>query len=270
MFEAKEPYWIVKQLSSRLGKGRLLRFNTVEERIDNDLREVHLSVSTVKESGGLFVVENPEASGVTDLQFPTPSTKIELFSQENADKGVPPLPDFQFSSLPPKGFARLLNGRSPVHSGVSTNNPWLLHEVEENELWLNDRVAAIVKIQNGDRLFLENHDGIRSVSPVKIKVTPGIRVDCVFLAHGFGSNSPFLQLAFNRGIDDGSLMTRSSPDPTTGVRGIRGNFVRFIKEGKALDLPQLDTPPEELRQNSRWWLDSFGSFEKGNLRGEYV
>jgi len=268
MFEAKEPYWIVKQLSSRLGKGRGTRFDNVTERLDHDLRKWHLSAVRIRENGGLVIMP-PRAAGSSELQFSTASGKIELVTDNDPKKAAKP-EVFSFSALPPKGFSRLINGRSPVHSSSTANNPWLLHEVKENELWLNDQVAARMGIKNGEGLFLENQDGIRSISAVKIKVTPGIRVDCLFLAHGFGSTSPFLSLAFNRGINDGALMTRTSPDPLTAVRGIRGNFVRFIKNGRSLDIPQLDAPPAELRQNSRWWLDAYGSYERGGKRGRYV
>ena len=76
--------------------------------------------------------------------------------------------------------------------------------------------------------------------------------------------------AFGFGVSDSSLVTRSVPDPVSGVRGIRGNFVRFVKNGKPLLIPDLDNPPEILKQYQKWWLDSFGSFERGSLRNRYV
>ena len=173
--------------------------------------------------------------------------------------------------LPPLGYTRLISGRSPVHSGGATVNvSWLKEECPEPELWLNQAVAAKLNIRSGEYLFMENQDGIRSVNPIRIKVTPGIRVDTVYLPHGFGCRSPFMTQAFNVGIADASLLTRSVPDPLSGVRGIRVNFVRFIRDGQPLPIPALDDPPEILKQYQKWWLNSFGSYERGSQRKHYV
>jgi thiosulfate reductase/polysulfide reductase chain A len=109
------------------------------------------------------------------------------------------------------------------------NNPWLNHEMAENELWVHDSSAAAFGLRNGERVFLENQDGIRSSKPVKVKVTPGIRPDCSYLVHGYGCRSMHLKEGFDRGVSDTSLMTRSSKDPLSGVRGMRVNFVRLVK-----------------------------------------
>ncbi len=268
--DSKEPYWIVKQLSSRLGRGHKFHYTTIKDRLDHELKEVQLSVNQIRNNNGLVTYNSQESSLKSEPFFRTSSGKIELFSESLQEKAGASLPDFIMVSLPPKGFSRLLNGRSPVHSGTSSNNPWLNHETEENELWLNNKVAKKISIKNGDRLFLENQDGIRSTKPIKIKVTPGIRVDCVFMTHGFGNKSPLLKNAFNRGVGDEALMTRTNPDMISGARGIRVNFVRFIKNGKPIDIPELDKPPLFLKENNRWWFDSFGSFEKGDLRDKYV
>ncbi|MCK5228832.1 MAG: hypothetical protein KAR13_01110, partial [Desulfobulbaceae bacterium] len=74
--------------------------------------------------------------------FSTPSGRIEFFPRTLEANGLSPLPDFTPVHLPPPGYARLIYGRSPVHTLTSTmNNKWLNHEINENELWLNDTVA---------------------------------------------------------------------------------------------------------------------------------
>ena len=274
-YEAKDPYWIVKQLSSRLGKGKGFQFKNVIERLGNELMALDLSVDDLFKMGGVAVFpakpfrtptvekslaepwqsllpeyEIPPAMDFTKplkTIFPTPSGRIEFFSRTLEANGLPPLPDFTPVHLPPPGYARLIYGRSPVHTLTSTmNNKWLNHEINENELWLNDTVAGRMRIMDGDELFLENQDGLRSIQPVKIKVTPGIRVDCVYMAHGFGSRSPHLNTGFLKGVSDAFIITRSGLDPISGCRGTRINFVRFVKKGKTLDIPMLDYPPTEL------------------------
>ena len=305
-YEAKDPYWIVKQLSSRLGKGKGFQFNNVLERLETELAGMELSVNKLFKMGGVatfpaepfktptdeqpvdtwqpltavldaimpqetprLMEETPSSSlfgkaqeenGISPIMdftepskniFPTPSGKIEFFSRTLEANGIAPLPKFTPVHLPPPGYARLIYGRSPVHTLTSTmNNRWLNHEIDENEMWLNDRVAGRMRIMDGDELFLENQDGFRSIQPVKIKVTPGIRVDCVYMAHGFGSRSPHLNTGFLKGVSDAFIMTRSGLDPVSGCRGMRINFVRFVKKGKTLDIPMLDHPPAALYNRS--------------------
>ncbi len=266
-FESKDPYWIVKQISSRLGKGKNFNFNSIHERIEKELMELAVSKYEVQQIGFAKVQKKSNPLNFLSTQPP----KIDMSQVKLKNREDIPLPAFEPTVLPPVGFTRLLMGRIPVHSTSSTtNNPWLMHEVNENVLWLNDKVARKMNINNNDTLYLENQDGIRSVKPVKIKVTPGIRVDCVYLAHGFGCRSPFLSTAFNQGVSDASLLTRTAPDKISGVRGMRVNFIRLVKDDKPLSIPQLDTPPEILKKTHKWWFDSFGSYEKGELRKHYV
>lgn len=269
-FDAKDPYWIVKQLSSRLGKGENFHFDSIEERTQFELERLGVSLVDLKKNGFAKIPTTPVH--VNDMNGEaSPDIPVALFSSELQERGVPPLPLFEPVQLPPPGYSRLVSGRSPVHSNSTTANVnWLSEENPEPELWLNDRVAKKIGVQDSEYLFLENQDGIRSLKPVRVKVTPGIRVDTVFLPHGFGCKSPFMEKAFNRGVSDASLVTRSVPDPVSGVRGLRCNFVRFVKNGQPLSLPDLDNPPEILKQYQKWWLDSFGSFEKGELRKLYV
>ncbi|NOX26387.1 MAG: molybdopterin-dependent oxidoreductase, partial [Deltaproteobacteria bacterium] len=50
-FEARGPYWIVKQLTSRLGRGQGFTFDSALERLDNDLRTEGLSWQALQEKG---------------------------------------------------------------------------------------------------------------------------------------------------------------------------------------------------------------------------
>lgn len=262
-FEAKGPYWIVKQISSRLGRGRQFAYDSVVERLDHDLRAQGLSWPELQTKGfGPIQAKEAAPAKVTDLQ----PAKIHIVAAELGSGADSLLPSFEPAPLPPAGFLRLLYGPAPVYSRGMVNNRWLRHEMPVNELWLNDRVAAQMGIRDGSEFFLENQDGIRSLVPIKIKITPGIRVDCVYMAHGFGCRSPFLRAAFNKGVSDTSLMTRTIPDSLSGIRGMRVNFVRFVKDGKGWPMPQLDRPPELLLKKSKWWLNSFGAFESGDRR----
>lgn len=250
LFESKDPYWIVKRLNDQIGRNRFFSHGDIVSFLDRKLLTLGSSLAGLKSGSGM--VELPDHCGGGQLsplpnsditpdlfmqgdlaekpQFPTPSGRIELYSSSLAEQGWAPLPEFEQVEEPPAGYARLLYGRSPVHSLTFTlNNPWLNHEMAENELWVNSNYAARLGVSDNDQVYLENQDGIRSLKPVKVKVTVGIRMDCVYMAHGFGCRSTAMRHAFNRGVSDTWLMTRSREDRISGVRGMRVNFVRFVK-----------------------------------------
>ncbi|HIJ78869.1 MAG: molybdopterin-dependent oxidoreductase [Desulfobulbaceae bacterium] len=238
-YEARDPYWIVKQLSTRLGRGDGFRFADVRARLDHELAKDDLSLAKIAAEGG-FALLPKVAELENNVRFATPSGKIEFFPKSLSADRLTLVPNYDEVPAPPQGFARLLSGRSPVHSQTLTcNNKWLRHEMAENELWLNEQLAEKLLVKAGERLFLENQDGVRSMKPIVVKLTPGIRADCVYLVHGFGARSPLLQQGFDQGVGDMMLMTRSRRDQFSGSRGLRVNFVRLIKNGKPLDMRNL-------------------------------
>lgn len=245
-FEAREPYWIVKGMAEQLAGNHFFSQGDGKAFLDGQLAGINLTLADLQAAGGVkefawpvpgqevtspaaAVAENDGAApDGSPGRLPGGDAKVTLYSSDFADQGWDPLPVFQETPPPVAGFLRLLYGRSPVHTLTATaNNPWLQHEMMENELWLNSVAAGRLGINDGDGVFLENQDGIRTVRPIKVKVTPGIRPDCVYMAHGFGCRSSHLHLAFNRGVSDTSLMTRSIEDPVSGIRGMRVNFVRL-------------------------------------------
>ena len=238
-YEARDPYWIVKELSTRLGRGDGFRFTDIQERLNHELSHDDLSLAKISSQGGFAIL--PKATeGENNVRFATPSGKIEFFSKFLSADSLALVPSYEVVPEPPKGFVRLLYGRSPVHSQSATcNNKWLRHEIAENELWLNDQLAEKLFVDDGDQIFIENQDGVRSTKPIAVKITPGIRYDCVYLVHGFGVRSPLLTKGFDQGVSDSLLMTRSRRDQFSGSRGMRVNFVRFIKNGKLLDMRNL-------------------------------
>ena len=77
-----------------------------------------------------------------NVRFYTPSRKIELYSQQLADKGFDPIPAYTPPEPVPNGYYRLNYGRMPAHTfGKTTNNPLLFELAPENQLWVNPLVA---------------------------------------------------------------------------------------------------------------------------------
>lgn len=258
-FETREPYWIVKSLADQLGGNISFFQENGAAFLDSQLRKAGWFLGDLRAGGGIKrlydavtqqevsplvpvdgappvpLAEDPsdpaaDSTASVKVRFPTASGQAEVYCPAFAEQGWAPLPGYEPIPEPAPGFVRLLYGRSPVHTLSSTmNNPWLNHEIVENEVWVHGSYAAASGIKDGQRVFLENQDGIRSGKPVKVKVTPGIRPDCIYLVHGYGCRSVLLKQGFDRGVSDTSLMTRSSKDPVSGVRGMRVNFVRLVK-----------------------------------------
>ena len=160
-----------------------------------------------------------------ELTFGTPSKKIELYSKQMADAGLPPLPVYTRHEEPPPGRFRLLFGRTPVHTfGRTTNNRFLSTVTDGNQVWLNAKVAKERGLADGEKVVLVNQDGVRS-EPAPLKATERIRADCVFVVHGYGHTSPGLKFARGRGLGDDGLVTRIAVDPVSGATGMSVNFV---------------------------------------------
>ncbi len=227
--EARDPYWISQQLAVRLGRAQGFEHPSVMARIAADLVPYGVSPAGIWQGGGLLPLARSAPGGDGGGGG----------SAAAAGSGGEPVLAFRPPPMPPPGYARLLTGRDPVHAGtVTINNDWLLAASSDNRLWLNDRVARAMRLQDGDLVYLENVRGVRSFFGVRLRVTPGIRPDCLFLAHGFGCFSPLLGRGFGRGLPDGAMIPAGE--------GLHTSFVRLVRNGQVLDIPMLDRPPAEL------------------------
>ncbi len=232
LYEVKPHWWIAKELAKRLGLGDYFPYEHLEDHIKKQTKAWGIDYELLKNQGYYVVpaTAQPYIDEKHPPKFKTTTGKIELYSEELAEYGFDPVPQYQPVEQPPEGFFRLLYGRVPVHTFTrSINNKWLWELKKENELWINRAVAEKLGIKNGDYVVMENQDGVKS-KRVRAKVTERIRSDCVFLAHGFGQNSRWLHRAFGKGADDQHMITRYKVDPIAGVTGMRVNFVKISKE----------------------------------------
>ena len=245
LFEVKTPYWIAKELAKRLNLD-CFRCGNEKELVEEELKQMGLSLEKLNAEGGLLKFKANPYRKPDELTMPTDTGKILLSVPDFAEEDLDAVPKFVATPAPPKGFARLIYGRSPVHTFSRTmNNLWLNHEWPENHAWINDEVAAKLKIQDGETIILENEHGKRS-NPIKAKVTPGIRPDCIYMAHGFGCKSKHLTKAFKKGASDQYLITTYENDPFMGASSHRTSFVRIVKKDVVKDIPDLRPLPKEL------------------------
>jgi len=236
-YDSKPGWWIAKQLGKRLGLDDYFPWNDYAEKLDWQLQQVGSSLQEMRKIGvrnyprkrPLYMPEDGRAV------FRTPSRKIELYSQQLADKGFDPMPVYTPPDPVPQGFYRLNYGRMPAHTfGKTVNNPLLFQLSPENQVWVNPLVANEWSLKNGDYVRLGGTNGVVS-NKVRVRVTERIGPDSVFMAHGFGHKSKRLRLAAGVGADDSELMGNIKIDPIMGGTGMRANFVTFVKERSSGD-----------------------------------
>ncbi len=229
--EQKPGWWIAKKLGEKLGLQKYFPWKNIEEYLDTRLKAAGLSLKLLKEVG---VVKGPKIPLYIEEgavpEFNTPTGKIELYSTELSEKGFDPIPKFTPPEEPPAGYFRLLFGRAPMHSFSRTQtNRNLMNIMDENELWINPVMAQRFGVKTGDYVRLKNQDGVLS-NKIKVKATERIRMDCVYMVHGFGHNSRMLKEAYLKGASDTNLITKYKIDPLMGGTGMNINFVTIETE----------------------------------------
>ena len=231
-FNTKPAWWMAKQIAKRLNLDEYFPYENIEELLDFQLKSIGSSLEEMKKIGvktfdresPLYFEENE------DVEFYTPSGKIELYSTQLADFNFDPIPVYEKHEEPPDGFYRLLYGRAPMHTfGRTTNNPLLVDLKSENEVWINKKVARDWGISHNEYVLLENQDGIIS-NKIRAKVTERIRHDSVYMVHGFGHSQKQMKRSLNKGANDSELISKVKIDPIMGGTGMRVNFVTFRKE----------------------------------------
>ncbi len=232
MFERKDQVYITNEIAKRMGHEAEIPAQTLEELVNKALESANVTLESIKAEGGIHL-----QPGKSPYEMPE-DFNAQLFSQEIADAGFPGSPTYKPVEGVPAGFARLLYGRAPVHTFNRTqNNVWLNHEMPTNPVWVNDEVAKKLGLKDGDTVGFVNSEGVKSRTTTIVKVTPGIRKDCIYMYHGYGSANPLMTNAVGKGVDDQSLITKLAVDPESGCHGMRNNFVKLTKDGKTLDIP---------------------------------
>ncbi len=231
MYESKPGWWIAKQAAKKLQLEEYFPWTDPDDHLRRLIAPLGINESELKSLGAVsfdgkpYIEDRTEADGPL---FPSQSGKIELVSSVLKDLGLDSIPKYESVEDPPKGFVRLIYGRSPVHSfSRSENNEWLDDVMQENPIWVSTTAATQFGLHDGQKVIAENQDGV--CSPViTLRTTPAMRNDVAYTVHGFGAQAPGMKKAYQHGFSDSALMTRVAIDPLTGTTGMRVNFVRLI------------------------------------------
>ena len=232
LHESKPGWWIARELMLRLGLEKFAQPANFEQKLKAKAEKWGINFAALTKNGYIPVrtTSGPYISESNQPVFGTKSGKIVLASAELREHGFDAVPRYEKVPQPKTGQFRLLYGRSPLHTFSRTaNNPQLNELVSENEVWINSAAASRLGIGHGAYVRLVNQDGVRS-NRVRAKVTQRLRDECIYLVHGFGSTSPWLTKAHNKGVNDQQLITRYAVDPISGITGMRVNFVTIERE----------------------------------------
>lgn len=234
LYNSKPSAWMASELAKHLGLDEYFSWGSIEELLDWQLKQVGSSLEEMKrigvktferETDDIYFSENEE------IEFSTPTGKIELYSTSFEAEGFDPLPKYTPHEEPPQGFYRLIYGRGPAHTFSRTaNNPNLTAIMSENALWVNPKVAKEWGLENEQPVWLKNQDGVQSEFSIKVRITERIRWDSVYMVHGFGHADKRLRRSYGKGASDTRLITKVHVDPIMGGTGMRGNFVTFLTE----------------------------------------
>lgn len=203
-FDSRPAWWIFRELARRLDIGEYFDFGTIEEIWNYQLEGTGINISQIREKGVYSLASKPILwDRLNGLKFKTPSGKIEFVSSVWSEFGLESLAEFR----PPKDLEedefRLLFGRTAVHNhGHTMNNP-LLHELQpDNPVWIHPDRAEKLGIADGDTIEISNQG---YTVQNKVKVTPWIHPDAMFMLHGFGRTVPLQTRAYKSGTADQRL-----------------------------------------------------------------
>ena len=179
--------------------------------------------------------------------FATPTGRLEIYSEKLKTLGYDPLPYWKEPEPGPestpelfKDFPLILSsGFKPMHwiHGQLRAVPWLRECDEEPRVWVNERTATRLGIQDGDRVLVETpkRDGtIQGNVRLKAKLTEAVHPEVIYIPYGWWQGCSSLALDDGGNLDGSAnvnhLYDDSFTDPVSGTIGMASYPCRVRKE----------------------------------------
>jgi thiosulfate reductase/polysulfide reductase chain A len=222
--EGKSALWIYKQLGQRLGLSDYFQYTDEEDYLKQQLAPLGVSLDDVRQKG--YVDLPGESDQFSELNWNTPSSKIELYSTTLASGGFAALPQWEEPPAPQSGQFYLLTGKVAQSTQFGTQNNQLLHKYsDEPRLWMNAATAKTLGL--ADHSMVEVTSTVGKIH-IKLEATQAIRPDCVYLTPGYGHLSKGLTIAYGIGASDSDLHVTYT-DPISGGQALSQTFVTVTK-----------------------------------------
>ena len=180
--ESKPLYDIVKGIAQRMGWGEHFNYEKWEDWAEVAMEPMPISLEELMARGfwaGEITYGKPADKGV-----PTPSGKIEIYSQSFADNGYDPYPVYTPRSMEPDDDypLALTHSKLSTHTNLVTQNNRFLMGIEgENWVEIHREDAAKYGVRDGAYVVLESPKG--SIT-IKARVVDGLRPGVVSVRHG--------------------------------------------------------------------------------------
>jgi len=231
IYDTKPRWWIFIELCKKMGVGNYVPFESIEEIWNYQLKDSGIKIEDFDKKGFVPLCEEPLIYSRNKLKFKTPSGKIEVVSNKMTEREVPYFIPYEEPQRPKieEGEFRLIFGRVALHTHSRTqNNPVLNKILPENELLINEDIAKKLGIKDEEYVEISSKD---YSGKVKVKLTPFIHPECVFMYRGFQNDIPWLSRSYGRGLNEGRLLKgafeKFAKGSHTGV--LFENFVKVKK-----------------------------------------
>lgn len=214
-------FWL--KLGKRMGYEEYFPWRSVEEIIDYVLEPSGLTVKHLTEEKPSGFMSDPIQYGVTD--FPTPSKKIELYSEVLAKQGQSPLPTFHEPPESPLSSPELFQ-EYPLILTTGARQLEFIHtqlrnisslrkRLSEPFAEINSKTAKEYHLSHGEMAVVETK---RGRIEIKVKVTEDILPGVVSIPHGWAQANV-------------NLLTDETPaDPVIGYPALKALLCRIKKK----------------------------------------
>jgi anaerobic selenocysteine-containing dehydrogenase len=215
--EARSITWVLTELSRRLGVTDFFPWPNEAGALDAILDHPatgHATVAALAAEGGRRAL-NISHVAHPDLKFPTPSGKIELYSERAAALGLPPLPVYEPPAASPYPLA-LRQGRTLTHfHGFYDHGralPTLAAADPEPVLWISPADAARRGVGDGGAIRIAN---ARGQMHARARVTTRVPEGTVWMRDGWA------------GLNDLTDGSPAIPDAAVDTFGFSGGQADF-------------------------------------------
>jgi len=177
--ETRSVTWILRELARRLGLAEFFPWQSDEGPIDAILDHPstgHATVAALRAEGGIRALRISHVAH-PDLKFPTPSGKVEFYSERAQSFRLPPLPVYEALPASPYPLAFRQGRTLTAFHGFYDHGralPTLAEADPEPSLWISPEDAAQRGIEDGAAIRLYNERGeFRARARVTRKIPPG-------------------------------------------------------------------------------------------------
>jgi anaerobic selenocysteine-containing dehydrogenase len=184
---AKPIAWVLQELARRLDLDDFFPWDTDSGPLDAILDHPatgHATAATLEAEGGIRAL-NVSPVAHPDLKFPTPSGKIELYSERAIGLGLPPLPVYEVPAASAYPLV-LQQGRTLTHfHGFYDHGralPTLARADPEPALWISPADAGARGVADGAAIRIHNE---RGAMHARARVTDRIPAGTVWMRDGW-------------------------------------------------------------------------------------